>query len=72
MEPKLSKAHQAIMDALKKDLEKRLLTPEQYELLRKGLVLQESWGILGRFVIGLAAVLGAGYAIFGLFPGGGK
>ena len=72
MEPKLTKQSEAILARLKKDVEKHLLTTEQYEFLRKGMLLQESFGILSRFIIGAAAFVGAGFALLNFFPGGGK
>lgn len=72
MEPKLTKQSEAILTQLKKDLEKHLLTKEQYEFLRLGMVLQESLGVLSRFVIGAAAFVGAAFALLNFWPGGGK
>jgi len=72
MEPKLTKQSEAILARLKKDVEKQLLTPEQFEFLRKGMLLNESMGIIGRFVISLAAFIGAAGMIFSFWPWGGK
>lgn len=72
MEPRLTKQSEAILARLKLDMREHTLTKEQVEFLRKGMVLQESLGILARFVIGAAAFLGAGLALFTFFPGGGK
>lgn len=72
MEPKLTRQSELILARLKKDVEKHLLTPEQYEFLRKGMLLQESMGIFGRFIISAAAFLGAAGMIFSFWPWGGK
>lgn len=72
MEPKLTKQSEAILARLKKDVEKQLLTPEQFEFLRKGMLLNESMGIIGRFIISAAAFIGAGAALLNFWPWGGK
>lgn len=71
MEPKLTRQSEAILSRLKKDVEKQLLTPEQFEFLRKAMLLSESLGIFQRFVIGLAGLLAAIVAIFN-WPWGGQ
>jgi hypothetical protein len=72
MEPKLTKQSEAILARLKKDVEKQLLTPEQFEFLRRAMLLQESFGILSRFIIGAAAFIGAGLALLNFIPGSGR
>lgn len=72
MEPKLTKQSEAILARLKKDVEKHLLTNEQYEFLRKGMLLQESLGMISRFVISLAGFIGAAIAVANFWPWGGK
>ena len=70
MEPKLTDADEAILVRLQTIVEKRLLTPEQAEFLRKGMVLQESMGIFGRFIIGLAGFVAATLALISYWPFG--
>lgn len=72
MEPKLTKQSEAILARLKKDVEKHLLTPEQFEFLRKAMLLQESMGLVSRFVIWLAGFIGASIALLNFLPWGSK
>ena len=72
MEPKLTKQSEAILVRLKKDVEKQLLTLEQFEFLRKAMLLQESMGIFGRFIIGLAGIAAAFAALINYWPFGGS
>lgn len=58
MEPKLSKQAQTILEQLTKDLEKRLLTPEQFEFIRISMLERESRALVRRFFISTAAVIG--------------
>jgi len=57
MEPKLSDEAEAILARLKTDVEARLLTPVQLEFLRQAILFKESWGIIKRFIIGLAGAI---------------
>lgn len=70
MEPRLSKQSEILLAKLKKD--KQLLTLEQYEFLRKAMLLQESWGMVSRFVIGLAGFIGATIAVMNIWPWSGR
>ena len=72
MEPKLTKQSEAILARLKKDVEKHLLTPEQFEFLRKAMLLHESMGLLSRFVIWFAGFIGAAIAVMNFLPWSGK
>lgn len=65
MEPKQSKMAQAILDQLKKDLDKRLITPAMYEYLEDAMLQKESRAIIRRFLLSTAAVVGALTTIIG-------
>lgn len=70
MEPKLSKQNEVLLAHLKNG--NSLLTTEQYQLLRKALLLQESVGIFSRFIITLAGFIGAALAVLNFWPWGSK
>ena len=72
MEPKLTKQSEAILAKLKIDVAIHFLTEEELAQVRKGLALAESMGVMGRFVITVAALVGAITTIFNFWPGGGK
>lgn len=59
MEPTLSKQAQTILAQLKKDLDKRLLTDDQYEYLRLAMLERESRAIVRRFIITTAGLISA-------------
>ena len=69
MEPKLTPQSEAILAKLREEVLKHHLTPEEMSQVRKGLSLIESFGVLSRFIIGLAAFIGAGMAIVNIWPG---
>jgi len=70
MEPKLSKQNEILLAHLREG--NNLLTPEHYQLLRKALLLQESLGIMSRFIITAAGFVGAVMAILTFWPWSGK
>lgn len=72
MEPKLTRQSEAILTKLRDDVKKHLLTEDELAQLRKGLALVESVGVLGRFIITLAAIAGAITALFNFWPGSGR
>lgn len=77
MEPKLTPQSEAILGKLRIEAEahrlhmsKNDLTDEERVKIRRGLALVDSFGILTRFIIGLAAMAGAITALFNFWPGG--
>jgi len=70
MEPKLSKQNEILLAHLREG--NSLLTTEHYQLLRKALLLQESLGIMSRFIITAAGFVGAVMAILTFWPWSGK
>ena len=70
MEPKLSKQNEILLSHLKNG--NSLLTAEQYQLLRKALLLQESMGLASRFIIWFAGFIGAALALINFWPWGSK
>ncbi|MDZ4818539.1 MAG: hypothetical protein SGJ20_06145 [Planctomycetota bacterium] len=70
MEPKLSKQNEILLAHLREG--NSLLTAEHYQLLRKALLLQESLGIMSRFIITAAGFVGAVMAILTFWPWSGK
>ena len=73
MEPKLTKQSGGILASLKQDVHDQLRTPAQFDFLRKAMLLQESMGIFGRFIISLAGAAAALAALISYWPfGGGK
>jgi len=72
MEPKLTRQSELILVRLKKDVERQLLTPEQFDFLRKAMLLQESFRLVSRFIISLAGIIGAAMALFNFWPWSGK
>lgn len=69
MEPKLTKQSEVILAKLREDVRIHYLTVEELGRVRKGLALVESMGILGRFVITLAAIAGSITALLNFWPG---
>lgn len=72
MEPKLTKQSELILAKLQIEVDKKFFTPEEMVILRKGVLMANSVGLLYRLLLVGGAAAGAILAFLQLMPSGDK